>query len=68
MDAKITNFLALVAAAEMGSVYMMARYLKRYFKSGGELDWLTKGVYPKKLKPILKLNRIMSHSTWEITP
>jgi hypothetical protein len=57
----------LAAAAEKGSVYMMARYLKRYLKSGGELSWLTKGSYPNKLKHILKLNRKMSHSVWEIT-
>jgi hypothetical protein len=35
IDQKITYFLALTAAAEKGSVYMMVRYLKRYFKSGG---------------------------------
>lgn len=68
IDVKITYFLALSAAAEKGCVYMMARYLKRFFKSGGELDWLTKGTYPNKLKKILTLNKAMSHAPWQITP
>lgn len=47
---------------------MMARYLKRFFRSGGELEWLTKGTFPKKLKKILTLNRAMSHAPWQISP
>lgn len=37
IDQKVAYFLALAAAAEKGSTYMMARYLKRYLKSGGQL-------------------------------
>jgi hypothetical protein len=32
--------LAIVAAAELGSVYIMARMLKRYLKEGGIMEWL----------------------------
>lgn len=35
IDQKIVYFLAFAAAAEKGSAYMMTRYLKKYFKSGG---------------------------------
>lgn len=66
LDQKITYFIAFVTAAEKGSVYMMARYLKKYFRSGGDLEWISQGKYPKKLESILVLVHKMSHSVWEI--
>lgn len=39
IDSKIAYFLALVAAAELGSVYVMARMLKRFLKEGGLMEW-----------------------------
>jgi len=67
LDQKVAYFIAFVTAAEKGSVYMMARYLKKYFKSGGDLEWIAQGTYPKKLEPILALVHKMSHSVREVT-
>ena len=67
LDLKVAYFIAFVTAAEKGSVYMMARYLKKYFRSGGALEWISEGRYPKKLRPILRLVHKMSDSVWEIS-
>jgi hypothetical protein len=40
IDSKIAYFLAFIAAAELGSVYIMARMLKRFLKEGGLMEWL----------------------------
>ena len=41
VESKAAYFVALCGAAEMGSVYMMNRYLKLYLKSGGQTEWFT---------------------------
>lgn len=68
IDSKIAYFLAIVAAAELGSVYVMARMIKRFLKEGGLMEWVEEGKYPQKYKSILTLNRYMARAPWEITP
>lgn len=63
LDSRIAAFLSLCAAAEMGSVYVMARMLRRFLKAGGEVEWI-EGKYPVKLKSILILNRVMARACW----
>lgn len=57
-----------MAAAELGSVYVMARMLKRFLKEGGLMEWVLEGKFPHKYKLILNLNRYMARAPWEITP
>ena len=64
----VAYFLAILAAAELGSVYVMARMLKRFLKEGGEMQWILQGKYPPKYKLILGLNRYMARAPWEINP
>lgn len=67
IDGKIAYFLALVAAAELGSVYVMARMLKRFLKEGGLMEWVLEGKFPHKYKLLLTLNRYLARAPWEIT-
>ncbi len=66
LDHKIAFFIAFAAAAEKGSAYMMARYLRGFFRAGGDAEWLTEGGFPQRLQPVLRLNRKMSHYVWEV--
>jgi hypothetical protein len=68
IDSKIAYFLGLLAAAELGSVYIMARMLKRFLKEGGLMEWVLEGKFPQKYKLILTLNRYMARAPWEVTP
>lgn len=52
----------------MGSVYMMARYLKHYLKTGGSMEWFNKEHFPPKFRLLRTLNRLMARAPWEITP
>jgi hypothetical protein len=68
IDSKIAYFLGIVAAAELGSVYIMARMLKRFLKEGGLMEWVLEGKFPQKYKLIFTLNRYMARAPWEVTP
>jgi hypothetical protein len=61
-------FVALTAAAEIGSVYMMNRFLKQFLKYGGQTKWFTTHSYPQKLGMLSRLNRLMARAPWEINP
>lgn len=66
VDPKSAYYVALSAAAEMGSVYMMARFLKLYYKSGGEKHWLDTQGPPPKLATLARINRMMARAPWDI--
>lgn len=66
IDAKIAYFLAILAAAELGSVYVMARMLKRFLKEGGLTEWVNEAKFPPKYKLLLKVNRYLARAPWEI--
>lgn len=52
IDSILAFFLGVIAAAEMGCAYVMARMAKSFLREGGSLDWLA-GKYPPKIKMIL---------------
>lgn len=66
IDSHIAYFLALAAAAEMGSAYVMARMVRKFLRAGGDLEWLREGSFPAKYRMILPLNRLMGRAPWEI--
>ena len=68
MDSKIAYFLVIVAAAELGSVYVMARMIKKFLKEGGSIKWITEAKYPVKYRHIFEINRLMARAPWDITP
>ena len=66
VESKAAYFVAMSGAAEMGSVYMMNRYLKLYLKSGGQTEWFTQQHFPTKLGMLGTINRFMARAPWEI--
>jgi hypothetical protein len=68
VESKSAYFVALCAAAEMGSVYMMARYIRHYLRTGGSKDWFKPEHFPPKFQLLGPLNRMMARSPWDITP
>lgn len=68
MDPKSAYFVALCAAGELGSIYIMARMLRNYLRSGGPTEWFLQDRLPQKFKTLQNLNRLMARAPWEITP
>jgi hypothetical protein len=46
VDSKSAYFVGLYSAAELGSVYIMARMLRNYLKSGGPTEWFAEDRLP----------------------
>lgn len=46
VDPKCAYFVALSAAGELGSVYVMTRMLRNYLRSGGPTDWFSEDKLP----------------------
>jgi hypothetical protein len=40
--------------------------LSKFLKAGGNVEWVTKKKYPEKIRRLLKLNRKLARTVWEI--
>ena len=40
--------------------------IRKFIKVGGNIDWITTGTYPDKIKKLLPLNKILAKSIWEL--
>jgi hypothetical protein len=64
VDPKSAYFVALCAAGELGSVYIMTRMLRNYLRAGGPTDWFLEDKLPDKFKSLQNLNRLMARAPW----
>jgi hypothetical protein len=48
----------------MGSIYMVARYFRKFKKAGGDYKWINEGKYPPKYKALLGLSRSFARAIW----
>lgn len=65
LDQPVGYFLAVCSAAQLGSVYTVKRYMKRFLEIGGDIEWL-QGKLPTKLRNMLGLGHLLAFSPYEI--
>lgn len=65
LDQPVGYFLAICSAAELGCIYTMKRFIKRFLQIGGSRDWL-KGSIPNKIKKVLPLGHQLAYCPYEI--
>jgi hypothetical protein len=66
LDQPVCYFLAICSAAQLGCIYTLKRYMKRFLEIGGNGDWLH-GQIPQKIRNILPLGQILAYCAYELT-